>query len=410
MKAQVELPPKLIPVFAKPDMRYRGSHGGRGSGKTRSFALMTAVRGYQFGMMGVHGVILCGREFMNSLEESSLEEVKAAIRSKPWLSAYYELGEKYIKSRDGRIQYVFAGLRHNLDSIKSKARILLAWIDEAETVSETAWLKLLPTVREAGSEVWITWNPEIEGSPTDERFRKNLPENAVIAEMNYGDNPWFPDVLEQERLNDLARLSPEDYAWVWEGAYRTHSDAQVFKGKYEIAEFEPRADWDGPYYGLDFGFAQDPTATVKCWISDGLLYIEQEAGGIGWELDHTAEKIKRKMPEIERYKVRADSARPESISYLRRHGLPRIAAVEKGKGSVEDGIEFIKSFERVIIHERCKAVRDEFRLYSYKTDRQSGDVLPVLLDKHNHYIDALRYALEPMIKSKGKLKRAELRL
>lgn len=409
MKVQIKLPPKLLYVFSG-DARYRGAFGGRGSGKTVSFAKMTAIRGYQYGMSGKSGVILCGREFMNSLEDSSLEEVKAAIQSEPWLSAYYEVGEKYIKSRDGRISYAFSGLRHNLDSIKSKARILIAWIDEAETVSETAWMKLLPTVRADDSEVWITWNPEIQGSPTDDRFRQHMPENARIVEMNYPDNPWFPDVLEQERLNDLARLSPEDYAWVWEGQYRLHSDAQIFKGKYDVENFEPKADWDGPYFGLDFGFSQDPTAAVKCWISDGMLYIEQEAGGVGVELDKTAETVKEKMPDIERYVIRADSARPESISYLRRHGLPRIIAVEKGKGSVEDGIEFIKSFKRVIIHERCKALRDEFRLYSYKTDRQSGDILPVIVDKHNHYIDALRYALEPMIKNRGKVKRAELRL
>ena len=409
MKVKIKLPKKLLWVFSG-DARYRGAFGGRGSGKTANFAKMTAIRGYMHGMNGVSGVLLCGREFMNSLEESSLEEVKAAIQSEPWLSAYYEVGEKYIKSRDGRIQYAFSGLRHNLDSIKSKARILIAWIDEAETVSETAWIKLLPTVRTDNSEVWVTWNPEVNGSPTDDRFRKHMPENARITEMNYPDNPWFPDVLEQERLNDLARLSPEDYAWVWEGAYRTHSDAQIFKSKYEVAEFTPQPNWDGPYYGLDFGFSQDPTAAIKCWIDGEDLYIEHEAGGIGWELDDTSDRIKRVMPDIIKYMVRADSARPESISYLRRHGLPRITAVQKGKGSVEDGIEFIKSFKRVVIHERCKAVRDEFRLYSYKTDRQSGDVLPVIVDAHNHYIDALRYALEPMIKSRGKLKRADFRL
>ena len=101
--------------------------------------------------------------------------------------------------------------------------------------------------------------------------------------------------------------------------------------------------------------------------------------------------------------MRADSARPESISYLRRHGLPRIVAVEKGKGSVEDGIEHIKSYRKVVIHIRCKQTADEFRLYSYKVDKNTGDILPDIIDAHNHYIDSIRYALRPLM-SKGRMK------
>lgn len=170
-EARLQVPPKLIPVF-EGKARYRGAYGGRGSAKTRTFALMTAVRGYQWGMSGKSGQILCGREFMNSLDDSSLEEVKAAIMSVPWLEAYYECGDKYIKSRDGRVSYVFAGLRRSLDSLKSKARLILAWIDEAETVSEAAWRKLIPTVRESDSEIWVTWNPESKESATHKRFRR----------------------------------------------------------------------------------------------------------------------------------------------------------------------------------------------------------------------------------------------
>lgn len=223
--AKIELPPKLVPVF-QGEARYRGAHGGRGSGKTRSFAKMTAVVGYMRGMAGDEGQILCAREHLNSLEESSLEEVKAAIRSEPWLSEYYELGEKYIKSRDGRINYVFAGLRRNVDSIKSKARILLCWVDEAEPVTEEAWRKLIPTVREDNSEIWVTWNPESKRSVTNERFRENPPEGAKIVQMNWRDNPWFPDVLNQERLDDQKKR-PHIYDHVWEGDY-----AEAFEGAY----------------------------------------------------------------------------------------------------------------------------------------------------------------------------------
>ena len=175
--ASVAIPPKLVPVMAAPlgTYRYRGAYGGRGSGKTATFARGVAVAGYTLAAAGKRGVILCGREFMNSLEESSLEEVKSAIRSEPWLAQAYLVGDKSIKTRDRRIRFVFAGLRHNLDSIKSKASVHLAWIEEAENVSDVAWRKLGPTVREAGSEIWLTWNPERDGSPTDLRFRKHPP-------------------------------------------------------------------------------------------------------------------------------------------------------------------------------------------------------------------------------------------
>ncbi|WP_075271380.1 PBSX family phage terminase large subunit [Pasteurella multocida] len=382
-------------------MRYRGSFGGRGSAKTRTFAKMTAVVAYQRAMNNESGVILCGREFMNSLEDSSLEEIKQAIRSEPFLEAFFEIGEKFVRTKCGRISYVFTGLRHNLDSIKSKARILLAWVDEAESVSEIAWRKLLPTVRESNSEVWVTWNPEKKGSATDLRFRQSIPENAMIVEMNYTDNPWFPDVLEQERLNDKKRLDDATYRWIWEGAYLEASEAQIFKGKYEELEFKPNQDFNGPYFGLDFGFAKDPTAVVKCWVFDNNLYIEHEAGKTGLELDHTAGFMKERVPDIEKYILRADSARPESISYLKRNGIPRIEGVKKWSGSVEDGIEHIKSYRKVYIHPRCKETLREFRLYSYKTDRLTGDVLPTVLDEHNHYIDAIRYALNPLIQSKN---------
>lgn len=405
-KARIELPPKLIPVFSG-QARYRGAHGGRGSAKTRSFALMTAVRAYMFAEAGVSGVILSAREYMNSLEESSMEEIKQAIRSIPWLDAYFDIGEKFIRTKNRRVSYAFCGLRHNLDSIKSKARILIAWVDEAENVSEIAWQKLAPTVREAGSEIWVTWNPEKDGSPTDKRFRKSPPPESKIVELNYTDNPWFPEVLDQERLADRDRLDDQTYAWVWDGAYRENSEAQILSGKYRVAEFEPECGWDGPYFGIDWGFSQDPTAGVKCWIHDQRLWIEYEAGKIGLENDDIASFMIERLPGIEKHVVRADSARPETISHVKSTGsgirlaLPRIEGVEKWKGSVEDGISHLRSYKEIVIHPRCTKTLQEARTYSYKVDRLTGDVLTDIVDKNNHYIDATRYALGPLIKRAG---------
>ncbi|AQS50735.1 terminase [Paenalcaligenes hominis] len=405
-KARIELPPKLIPVFSG-EARYRGAHGGRGSGKTRSFALMTAVRAYMFAEAGVSGVILSAREYMNSLEESSMEEIKQAIKSVPWLNAYFDIGEKYIRTKNKRVSYVFSGLRHNLDSIKSKARILIAWVDEAENVSKIAWQKLTPTVREANSEIWVTWNPEKDGSPTDDRFRKHPPAESKIVELNYTDNPWFPDVLEQERLGDRDRLDDQTYAWIWDGAYRENSEAQILAGKYRVADFEFDNDFDGPYFGIDWGFSQDPTAGVRLGIYDQRLYVEYEAGKVGLENDDIAKFMIDRLPGIERHVVRADSARPETISHVKSTGngqrlaLPRIVGVEKWKGSVEDGIAHLRSYKEIIIHPRCTKVLHEARSYSYKVDRLTGDVLTDIVDKNNHYIDAIRYGLGPLIKNRN---------
>ena len=399
--AQIQLPKKLISVFVAENVRYRGAHGGRGSAKTRSFALMTAVKGYQFAEAGISGVILCAREFMNSLADSSMEEVKQAVRSVNWLNDYYDIGQNYIRTRNGLVSYVFCGLRHNLDSIKSKARILICWVDEAENVSEMAWRKLTPTVREDNSEIWVTWNPEVEGSPTDLRFRQNPPENSAIVELNYNDNPFFPDVLEQERLNDLARLDYATYAWIWEGAYLENSDKQVLNGKYVIQEFDDDLykKADRLLFGADFGFANDPNTLIRFFILDDCLYIEYEAYGVHVELDEMPQ-FYDSVPESRKWPIKGDSSRPETISYIKREGF-KISAAKKWQGSVEDGISHLRGFKKIVIHPRCKNTAEEARLYSYKTDRVTEEVLPIIEDKHNHCWDAIRYGLDGYIKQRN---------
>jgi phage terminase large subunit len=402
MRATIEEIPAITRNFARP-ARTRVFKGGRGSGKTRGLALRSALRIYQLAEMGVEGVFLASREHLNSLDESSLEEIKAAIRSIDWLNAYFDIGEKYVRTKNKRISYAFAGLRHNLDSIKSKARIIGNWTDEAEGVSEPAWRKLVNTLREEGdgwlAENWISYNPESEESATHKRFVKNAPEDCRVTTVNWSDNPWFPDILNKARLDDQ-KFRPETYEHVWEGEFLTLTDAQVFAGKFFTEEFEPEADWDGPYQGLDFGFSQDPTAATRCYIHDDTLWIRNEAGKVRLELDDTSQFVCDRIPRFADYVTRADSARPESISHLTRHGLPRIKGVEKWKGSVEDGIAYIRSFRRVVVHPDCPQTAREGRLYSYKVDQRSGDILPVLVDANNHFIDAVRYALGPMIRQR----------
>ena len=375
--------------------QYRGLYGGRGSGKSFGVALMAAIWGYAKPLR-----ILCTRELQASIKESFHAELKAAIASQPWLEAHYDVGVDYLRGKNGT-EFIFRGLRHNSQSIKSLAKIDLTIVEEAEDVPNESWLALEATVfRQPKSELIAIWNPKRKGSPVDQRFRVNPHPKAISALVNYSDNPFFPPALESLREHQAKTLDPATYAWIWEGAYLERSDAQVFQ-RFQIAEFTRGEGWAGPYIGLDWGFSSDATAAVMAWVNGKTLYIEHDAAQVGLELDATADYVKRHLPGSENHIIRADSARPESISYAKRHGLPKITAAVKGKGSVEDGIEFIKSFDQIVIHPRCKPTIDEFRTYSYKVDRLSGDVLPELEDKNNHCIDALRYALEPIMRRRG---------
>lgn len=227
---QVQIVPKLIPVF-QGEADVRGAYGGRGSGKTRSFAKMAAVHGYIHGMAGQKGIILCARQFMNSLEDSSLEECKRAIEDEPFLMSYYEIGDKYIKSRDGLIAFAFAGLDRNIASIKSKGRILLCWVDEAEPVTDEAWTTLEPTLREEGdgwnAELWVTWNPKRKAAAVEKRFRFSRDPRVKVVQCNWADNPKFPANLERKRIRCL-NDTPDQYPHVWDGEYASALEGAYF--------------------------------------------------------------------------------------------------------------------------------------------------------------------------------------
>lgn len=396
-KAYIKLPKPLAKLFTPPrgSLRWRVAHGGRGSGKSFSFALMAAVWGYAEPLR-----ILCTRELQVSIRESMHAEIKNAIESYEWLAAHYDVGRDYIRGKNGT-EFIFRGLRHNISSIKSMAQIDLAIVEEAEDVPAGSWQDFIPTIRAPKSEFWVVLNPKRRDSWVAENLLVNQPPRSSVVQINHNSNPWFPAVLEEQRQHDRQALDPALYAHIWEGEFYEHSDAQVFNGKWRVSEFTPTDNWNGPYFGVDFGFANDPTAGTKSWIFDSTLYIENDFAKVGLELDDTAQALIKSLPEIEKHTSRADNARPESISYLKRHGLPKMQPCAKGKGSVEDGIEHIKSYNEIVIHPRCKATIEEFRLYSYKIDRASGDILPDLVDAYNHAIDSLRYALEPVMRRRA---------
>lgn len=383
---RADLPEYAAPLF-EPN-RYKVVYGGRGAARSWSAARALLILGAQRPLR-----ILCARELQKSIRDSVHRLLADQIEL---LGLPYQVLQTEIRHANGTL-FLFEGLRYNVTKIKSLEGVDIAWVEEAERVSKESWDVLIPTIRKEGSEIWITFNPDQETDPTYQRFVLDPPPGAWVRKVSWRDNPWFPDELDAERRY-LMRVDPDAAAHVWEGGTRQATDAQVLRGKWIVEEFEAGDDWDGPYHGGDFGFAQDPTTLVKLWIHQRRLYVERESYGIGLELDHTAEKWKRDVPGCEQYLVRADSSRPESISYLRRHGIPRIEGAPKWAGSVEDGIAHLRQYEQIIIHPRCKHAADEARHWSYKVDAQTGDVLPKLADGHEHIWDASRYALAPLIK------------
>lgn len=237
--ADIEIPPKLIEVFSgKADVR--GAYGGRGSGKTMTFAKMTAIRAFMWDQAGREGVIVCGRQFLNSIDDSSLAEVKAAIESEPWLAEHFDIGEKYIRTKSKRISYKFSGMdKRTIMSLKSKAKILLLWADEAETITDKSWDIVIPTLRQEDSELWVTWNPARKSSATDKRFRQIKDASMKVVGINWRDNPRFPAILERQRVKWL-RDNPDSYDHVWEGAYATAMKGAYFAKQLAAARLAGR--------------------------------------------------------------------------------------------------------------------------------------------------------------------------
>ena len=401
MQTRLQIPDKLVPVF-QGDYRYRGAYGGRGSGKTRTFALMTAVWGYKAAQAGQTGIILSAREHLNSLDESSMEEIKQAIKSVPWLDAYYECGEKYIRSRDGKIKYAFAGLRHNLDSIKSKARILLCWIDEAEAVSEVAYTKLLPTVREDNSEVWVTWNPESKESATHKRFREEVPDNANIVEMNWSDNPKFPSVLNQERLEDFNKR-PDSYEHVWEGAFLTHHEGAYYSIEMRDANAEGRIstvayDRSMPVVtSWDLGIGDTTAIWFAQFVGAEVRLIDYyETNGVG--LDHYVRVLQDKGYIYDQHilphdvRVRELGTGKSRLETLQSLGLNNITIAPQL--NVDDGIQSVRSmlptcwFDAEKCEHGIEALRAYHREYDDKNLVWKGRPSH---DWSSHGSDAFRY-------------------
>jgi phage terminase large subunit len=381
---QIQTPPWAVPLL-KP-ARYKGAYGGRGSGKSHFFAELMIEEH----IMDAKRRSVCVREVQKSLGQSVKRLLELKIEALN-AGAYFEVQEAVIKSKRGDGMIIFQGMQnHTADSIKSLEGYDCAWVEEAQSLSQTSLDMLRPTIRKPGSELWFTWNPRQASDPVDALLRgKTPPKEAVVLPVNFDDNPWFPDVLKDEMEYDKRR-DPDKYLHVWRGEYVRNGSSRVFKN-WKIEEFEAPPDAIHRL-GADWGFAVDPTTLVRCHIIGRNLYVDYEAYMVGCEILNTPDLFMT-VPDSEKWPIIADSARPETISHMRKNGFPKIMAAVKGPKSLEDGVEWLKSYN-IIVHPRCIHTIDELTLYSYKTDPLTGQVLPILEDKKNHVIDALRYACE----------------
>lgn len=402
----IHLPPKLIPLF-QGAARYRCAYGGRGSGKTRGFATMAAVQGARLAQAGKSGIILCAREYMNSLDESSLAEIQMVIQEDEFLSSWYEVGQKYVRTVDGRIEFKFAGLRHNLDSIKSKARIHLCWVDEAETVSDTAWMKLDPTIREHGSELWVTWNPERKNSATHLRFRADPPADAKVVELNWRDNPAFPEVLDKVRRNDLEKR-PEQYAHIWEGDFVTtvegayyakHINAAKADGRIGRVAEDPlmvkRAVWD---IGGTGAKADACAIWVVQYIGRELRFLDYYEAQ-GQPLATHIEWLRSKGYGSAMCILPHDGAtndRVHDVSYesaLRAAGFDVQVIANQGAGAAMKRVEAARRlFPAMWFDEKCQAGLDAIGWYHEKRDPERNIGLGPNHDWSSHGADAFGLA------------------
>jgi phage terminase large subunit len=387
--SQLEIPEKFDFLFE--NHPYKAIYGGRGSAKTQSVATALPIIG-----VGEPMRVICAREIQQSIAESVKAELEAKI-FKYGLNYFYNITDTYIEGNNGTL-FVFRGLRTNPQAITSFAGANMLWVEEGQSVSQRSLDLAFPTIRGSErnkrAEIIATWNPRDPKDAVEKFFRSGAepPPGSVVREVNYKDNPFFPNVLRQLMEYDRRR-DPDRYNHIWLGRYLTLSQARVFKN-WRIEAFAPPTDAEFSY-GADWGFSVDPSVLIRCYTTGKTLFIDREAWAIGCPIDQLPALFDTiQNGHARKWIIRADSARPETIDYMKKHGYPRIIGATKGPGSVEDGIEFLQSFD-IVVHPRCVHTIDELTFYSWKTAANNdNEILPILADKKNHTIDSLRYATE----------------
>jgi len=391
--ARAEFPQKLACLFEK--SRYKVLWGGRGGAKSWGVARALLILGAKSPMR-----ILCAREFQTSIKDSVHKLLSDQIIALG-LDGFYEITQASIRGQNGT-EFFFAGLKNNITNIKSFEGVDICWVEEAQTVSKTSWNILIPTIRKEKSEIWITFNPELESDETYQRFIVSPPENAIIQKINWYDNPWFPDTLRFEK-DSLKNRDPEAYNTVWEGLCRQTVDGAVFANEMKMAELEnrlTRVPYDSikPVHAVfDLGWA-DNTAI---WF---LQFIGMEIRLIRY-LEDNQKTISHYLAEMQKFgyiydtlwlphdaenKTLAGNGR--SIEEIVRSAGFKVQIIPKTP--VADSINAARTifskcfFDRENCHEGLQCLR-HYR-YDVDPDTKMFSKTPVH-DQYSHGADAFRY-------------------
>lgn len=400
MTIEVEISRKCAFLFEP--HRYKVLYGGRGAGKSYAIARALLIDALQNKLR-----ILCTRQYQASIKDSVHKLFKDQIKVLGF-SDFFEVLQTEIRGANGS-EFIFSGIEKSIDSFKSKEGIDKCWVEEADTVTAHSWNILIPTIRKTGSEIYVSYNPILESDETHQKFVVNKHPRAKVVKLGWEDNEWISQELIDEK-DHLYSVDAESAAHVWGGETIKFTKEQILADKIIVQPFATGDDscgWFGPYQGADWGFAQSPTVLIRAWTHEHLidgkktadLLIEKEAFKVGAEITDTPELFD-KIQNARKYVTRSDPARPETISHMQKNGYPLVCAAKKGPGSVEDGIVHLRGFNNIIIHPECTDSIKQLRLYKWKKDPRSGDILPVPIKKNDDVSDAIRYAVEPLMLKK----------
>lgn len=391
-KIKVEIPRKLQFLF-KPS-RYKVAHGGRGSAKSWSFARAIIIRCVQSKTR-----VLCAREIQKSIKQSVHTLLKDQIEMMG-LSSKFEVLETEIRCVNGS-EISFAGLQnHTIDSIKSFEGCDIVWIEEAQSVSKKSWDILIPTIRKENSEIWVSFNPELDTDETYQRFVVNTPPGAIVEQVNYSDNPWFSETLEQERLH-CKLTAPDDYETIWEGKcrsavigaiYAREIETAIREGRIGVCPYDPHLKvhtvWDlGWNDSMSIGMVQKVRSEIRV-----IDYIEDSHKTLDW---YAAELNTRRynwgydyLPhdgETRDYKTGKSAA-----EILKRFG--RKVKITPNM-SIENGIKSARMAlgQTVFDKNKCERLLECLKRYRRNQNQRTEEFGAPIHDQFSHGADMFRY-------------------
>lgn len=394
-----EFPEKLECLFQP--KRYKILYGGRGGAKSWGIARALLIMGVQRPIR-----VLCAREFQKSIAESVHKLLGDQIKALG-LQGHYEVLQASIRQRqpnaDGtQTEFSFAGIKHNIDNIKSYESVDIVWVEEAANVSKTSWDTLIPTIRKEGSEIWVSFNPDLEEDETYQRFVINPPRDSFVIKVNHSDNPWFPEVLRLE-MEALKERDHDAYLNVWEGHCKQSLEGAIYARELREAMVSGRITrvaydstkpvhtfwdlgwsdhvsiWFAQSVGLDYriiDFVQDRQRTIAHFLT-----VLQGRGYV-YDTDY--------LPHDAQNKSLAANGR--SIEDLMRAAGRKVRIVPKL--SIEDGINAARTIfpNCYFDQERCADGLQALRHYRYEVDPDTGLFSKTPLhDQHSHAADAFRY-------------------